>query len=169
MNREEIVALVEFNSWANGKMLTAAEALTAEQFTQEIISSFHSVRDTFGHILNAEWAWLERLNGRSPAAMPSVKEFADITSLRARWTDMAIRMREYAQGLTQPNLEEIVEYKTFNYGQSRSARWQIIQHVVNHGTYHCGQVTTMLRQLGANPISTDLMQFYREQSAATKA
>jgi uncharacterized damage-inducible protein DinB len=42
-------------------------------------------------------------------------------------------------------------------------------HVINHGTYHRGQVTTMLRQLGAQPILTDLMHFYRERELATSA
>jgi uncharacterized damage-inducible protein DinB len=44
-----------------------------------------------------------------------------------------------------------------------------MQHVVNHGTYHRGQITTMLRQLGAQPILTDLMHFYRERSNAASA
>jgi uncharacterized damage-inducible protein DinB len=41
-------------------------------------------------------------------------------------------------------------------------------HVVNHGTYHRGQVTTLLRQLGAQAILLDLMHFYRERSTETK-
>ena len=43
---------------------------------------------------------------------------------------------------------------------------QTFQHLVNHGTYHRGQVVTMLRQLGVQgPPSTDLIAFYREQLA----
>jgi uncharacterized damage-inducible protein DinB len=46
----------------------------------------------------------------------------------------------------------------------RSRIWHIVQHVVNHATYHRGQVTTMLRQLGAaSPKSQDLILFYRER------
>jgi uncharacterized damage-inducible protein DinB len=44
-----------------------------------------------------------------------------------------------------------------------------MQHLVNHGTYHRGQVTTMLRQLGAQAVLTDLMHFYRERASAAGA
>lgn len=39
--------------------------------------------------------------------------------------------------------------------------WQLLRHVVNHSTYHRGRVVTMLRQLGAGTVSTDLVLFYR--------
>ena len=45
--------------------------------------------------------------------------------------------------------------------------WQMLQHLVNHGSYHRGQVTTMMRQLGqAPPQGMDLITFYRERNAA---
>jgi uncharacterized damage-inducible protein DinB len=69
--------------------------------------------------------------------------------------------------LTQEDLSRVMEYKTFKFGVYCNPLWQSMQHVVNHGTYHRGQVTTLLRQLGAQPISTDLMHFYRERSVAT--
>jgi uncharacterized damage-inducible protein DinB len=48
----------------------------------------------------------------------------------------------------------------------RNPLWQALQHLVNHGSYHRGQVTTMLRQVGAGPVSTDLIVFYRERAVA---
>jgi len=56
-----------------------------------------------------------------------------------------------------------------SFGPARDPRWQIMQHVVNHGTYHRGQVIAMLRQLGAKGVATDLIAFYRERKAAAKA
>ncbi len=56
-----------------------------------------------------------------------------------------------------------------NFGVYSNPMWQSLQHVVNHGTYHRGQVITMLRQLGAKPIQTDLMHFYRERAVAASA
>ncbi len=63
----------------------------------------------------------------------------------------------------------VMEYKTLRFGIYNNPLWQSMQHVVNHGTYHRGQVTTLLRQLGAEPVLTDLMHFYRERSVATGA
>jgi uncharacterized damage-inducible protein DinB len=39
----------------------------------------------------------------------------------------------------------------------------MILHVVNHGTYHRGQITNMLRQIGQKPKNLDLMRYYRTE------
>ena len=166
MRKEEIAALVEFNAWANQRVLSAVESLALEQFTRELGSSFSSVRDTLAHILGVEWVWLERLQGRSPAAILAAKDYTDIGSLRRRWAELEASLQSYMQRLTQTELDEVVEYKTLSFGMGKNLRWQMIQHVVNHGTYHRGQVIAMLRQLGAKGIGTDLITFYRERNAA---
>jgi uncharacterized damage-inducible protein DinB len=169
MKPEEMRDLFAFNAWANRKVLGAAEALTTEQFTKDTGSSFSSVRDTLAHIFGVEWVWLERLQGRSPAAIPEAKEFSDLGTLRSRWAETEKRMLEYVSRLDQEELDEAVDYKTLSFGPGRNPRWQMMQHVVNHGTYHRGQVVTMLRQLGAKGVGTDLIHFYREKSPAAKA
>lgn len=169
MKPAEMRELFAFNAWANHRMLAAAEVLTAEQFTKPLGSSFSSARDTLVHIWAVEWLWLERLQGRSPASFPDAKEFVDLGSLRARWAETEKRWLEYVSRLDESELDEEIDYTTLSYGPSRDPRWQIMQHVANHGTYHRGQVTTMLRQLGAKGVGTDLITFYRERKAAAKA
>ena len=169
MKREEIVGLVEFNAWANRRVLGAIATLTPEQFTKELGSSFSSVKDTLMHVFGVEWVWLERLQGRSPSAIPDVKEFAEMPKLAARYEEHEGNFLGYVRDVTQGELEEVVDYKTLSFGPGRNSRWQIIQHVVNHGTYHRGQVVAMLRQLGAKGVGTDLITFYRERDAAAGA
>jgi len=132
-------------------------------------SSFASIRDTLAHIYGAEWIWLERFQGRSPSALPDVGQFKDLASLRERWLQHEERLLGFVGLLTQSDLDREMEYKTLKFGVYRNPLWQSMQHLVNHGTYHRGQVTTMLRQLGAQPILTDLMHFYREQAVAAGA
>jgi len=62
-----------------------------------------------------------------------------------------------------------MEYKTLKFGVYSNPLWQSMQHLVNHGSYHRGQVTTLLRQHGAPAILTDLMHFYRERAVAANA
>lgn len=168
MEPAEMRELFAFNAWANHRVLDAAEALTIEQFAKPLGSSFSSVRDTLVHIWAVEWIWLERLQGRSPASFPDAKEFVDLASLRVRWAEVEKRWLEYVARLDQAELDEEVDYKTLSFGPSRDPRWQMMQHVVNHGTYHRGQVIAMLRQLGAKGMGTDLISFYRERKAAAK-
>src|SRR6266481_280813 len=154
MTPQEMRVLYDYNAWANRRSLEAASALTAEKFVQPMGSSFGSVRDTLAHIWGAEWIWLERFQGRSPSSLPDATQFPDMASLR---------------GVAQADLDRVFEYKTLKFGVYRNPLWESMQHLANHGTYHRGQVTTLLRQLGAQPIATDLMHFYRERATAAGA
>jgi uncharacterized damage-inducible protein DinB len=166
MTPEEMRVLYDYNAWANRRSLGAAASLTAEQFTKPMGSSFGSVRDTLAHILSAEWIWLERFEGRSPASPPDLSQFQDVPSLQAKWAEQESRLLAFVRKLTQDDLNRILEYKTLKSGAFRNPLWQSLQHLVNHGSYHRGQVTTLLRQLGAQPVSTDLIHFYREHAVA---
>jgi uncharacterized damage-inducible protein DinB len=169
MTPEEVKVLYDYNAWANRREMEAASALTSEQFTKQLESSFSSVRDTLAHIFGAEWIWLERFQGRSPASLPDRAQYADLASLRAAWLEHEAQLLKFVAGLTQQDLNRVMEYKTLKFGTYSNPLWQSMQHLVNHGTYHRGQITTLLRQLGAQPILTDLMHFYRERTAAAKA
>jgi uncharacterized damage-inducible protein DinB len=169
MKPEEMVGLYEYNAWADRRVLEAASSLSKEDFTKPLGSSFSSVRDTLAHILGVEWLWLERFQGRSPASIPFQDEFEDAPSIAARWREFEPTLLKFVRGLNQEDLDRVMEYKTMKFGVYRNPLWQSMLHLVNHGTYHRGQVTTMLRQLGVQPILTDLMHFYRERAAAVKA
>src|SRR5262249_46648026 len=149
MSPEEIRLLYDYNAWANHRSMEAAAALSTPQFTQPMGNSFSSVRDTLAHIFGAEWIWLERFQGRSPAGLADATQFADLASLRKSWEEFEPRLLGFVRGLTPDDLERVFEYKTLRFGVYSNPLWQSMQHVVNHGSYHRGQVTTLLRQLGA--------------------
>ena len=169
MTQEDIRLLYEYDAWANRRILDAAAALTPEQFTKPMHSSFSSVRDTLAHIMGGQWLWLERWQGRMPTALPAAEGFPDLTSLRKRWEVVETDLLVFVRGLTAERLASVDEYKTLTAGTFTCPLWQIMQHLVNHGTYHRGQVTTLLRQLGVKAVSTDMSFFYRERGAAAAA
>jgi uncharacterized damage-inducible protein DinB len=71
-------------------------------------------------------------------------------------------MRAFVNGLGEGGIGRSFEYKMFNGQPTASPFWQMLQHVVNHASYHRGQVTTMLRQLGEKPAkSMDMIAYYR--------
>ena len=169
MTPDEMRVLYDYNAWANRRHLEAAGKVTTEEFLRPMGSSFGSLRDTLGHIYGAEWIWLERFQGRSPATLPDLTQFQDVPSLREKWIEGEGRLLDFVGKLTQADLDRVMEYKTLKFGVYRNPLWQSMQHLVNHGTYHRGQVTTLLRQLGAQPILTDLMHYYRERPVAAGA
>jgi uncharacterized damage-inducible protein DinB len=159
MTPKEMGALYDFNDWANRRVLESCAALTTGQFTQDLKSSFPSVRDTLAHILGAEWIWLERWNGRSPSSLPTDAVYPDLAALRARWDVFGAELLDFVSEVTASELEKTIEYRSFK-GKTLSYPFgAMLQHVVNHGSYHRGQVASMLRQLGAVPLSTDSLRY----------
>src|ERR1700730_19420139 len=99
--------------------MEAASALAPEQFTKPLGSSFSSVRDTLAHICGAEWVWLERFQGRSPASLPDVSECADVESLRTKWAEQERRLLTFDGKLKHEDLNRGMEYKKMNFGVYR--------------------------------------------------
>jgi uncharacterized damage-inducible protein DinB len=164
---DEIRELYEYNRWANGRILDAAAALSPEQFSQDLGSSFASVRGTLAHILTAEWVWLARWRGTSPTGPPSSWDLSTFEALRDRWREVERDQQAFIDGLTEEAVRQTIAYRDTQGTGFANPLWQMLRHVVNHSTYHRGQVVTMLRQVGAEPVSTDLIRFYRERTAAS--
>ncbi len=166
MTVHDLQTLVDYHYWARDRVLDAVDPLTPEEFTRDLGSSFKSVRDTLVHCIGAEWVWRTRWEGTSPTALPDASGFADVTSVRQRWIEEEHLLRAFLERLGANGIERTFEYRLFDGTPSAQPFWQMLQHVVNHGSYHRGQVTTMLRQMGAAvPKATDLIAFYRLKNA----
>lgn len=165
MTLEDIRTLYAYNAWANGRVLGAAESLPPEDLLRDLRNSFPSVRDTLAHILGAEWIWLRRWLGESPSALPQASDFPAVASLRVRFAALDQERQGFLRGLTEEQLNSPLHYRDTVGKPSTLLLVQSLQHVVNHGTYHRGQVTTLLRQLGAKPVSIDLSRFHLERAS----
>jgi len=98
----------------------------------------------------------------SPTAFPT-GELPDLDTLRSRWSDMEGKVRAFIDAAGDTGLNRVIEYRLMSGKPGASPLWQMVVHVVNHATYHRGQVTTLLRQLGAVPApSTDMITYFRE-------
>ena len=165
MNHADLQTLLDYHYWARDRMLAAVETLTVEQYTKDLGNSFKSVRDTVVHIYFAEWIWYARWMGNSPLQGLNSEDFPDVAAIRRAWSDHEAKMRSLLGGLADRGVDRVYEYKNLAGQNFESIFWHMFQHVVNHATYHRGQVTTMVRQLGANPGKPqDLIAFYREQT-----
>ena len=161
MNLKDLRTLVDYHYWARDRTLDAAAALTPDQLTRDMGGSFRSVRDTLAHLYAAEWAWCSRWNGVSPTAFPAEMP-ADVAAIRAKWSELESDVRAVLDRMGEHGVDQAIEYKMLSGEERTSIFWQMLQHVVNHASYHRGHVTTMLRQLGAAPPqSMDLITFYR--------
>jgi uncharacterized damage-inducible protein DinB len=164
MTIEELRLLFDYHYWARDRILNAVEPLSPDQVTRDMGNSFRSVRDTLAHIYAADWAWYSRWIGHSPTALLPADMFPDIAAIRAAWIELERNVRALLADLDDQGVNRVHEYRLLSGQPGATVFWQMAQHVVNHATYHRGQVTTMLRQLGVEPAKAmDLIAFYRER------
>lgn len=166
MTAGDLTALLDFHYWARDRVLDAAAKLTQEQFTRPLVSSFPTVRETLVHLYWADWAWYQIWHGTFPSEALAVDQFTDVHSIRHAWIAHEAGVRSFVADLAGADPHRVVAFHRPDGTQGTFAIAHMIQHLVNHGAYHRGQITVMLRQLGAEPPqSTDLIRYYRERAA----
>jgi uncharacterized damage-inducible protein DinB len=176
MTKDDIQLLYEYNRWANNKVLQAASALNAEEFTRDLGGSFRSVRDTLMHIIGGEWGWLTywkepthsstflaELRARREVLF-NPDAFPNVTAVELKWAEVEKEQIEFVDRVTNELLEIMLPFRTTHVRLA-----DLMQHLANHSTYHRGQVALMMRQLDAEPMATDFHVFLVEgrREAAT--
>ena len=177
MTKDDIQLLYGYDRWANNRVLQAASALGAEEFTRDLGGSFRSVRDTLVHIIGGEWIWLaywkEPPDG--PASLADLRTrrdvlfnpdaFPNVAAVHLKWAEVEKEQTEFVNRVTNELLEKMLPFRTT---QVRLAH--LMQHLANHSTYHRGQLALMMRQLNAELLATDfhvfLVEGQREAAAA---
>jgi uncharacterized damage-inducible protein DinB len=159
---EQLRSLAAYNRWANTRLLHVAAALSAEELGRDLRASFGSLQGTLIHILWGERGWLRFWQRGDFVPRPVPGDYPDFASLRSAWTHHEDAYAAWLNGLTQAELDapRTLDADTYTLGQ-------LVQHVFNHSTYHRGQVTLLLRQLGHEPPSTDYHDFLAEARAGS--
>ena len=147
----------DYNYWANHRHLAVAEGLTEEQLHRRQGHSWDSVHAVLVHMLSSEWVWLERWQGRSPRALPD--GFTNLAELRSELEEIEKGQKKFLEGLTPARMDAPISYVNFKGEPWTYALGDALVHLVNHGSYHRGQVATLLRQLGKAPLATDYLLF----------
>lgn len=160
MNVDYFLRLFSYTEWANARFLESVRGLSEEQFTREIVSSFPTIRDTLAHMTFAEWLWLRRWKGESPSTRPDWTKEPSLDVIEMHLRAVAEERRDFLARLTDEDLDRELSYRNLA-GSPMSSRFSdLLAHVANHATYHRGQLTTMMRQVGATPPSTDLVNMW---------
>jgi uncharacterized damage-inducible protein DinB len=182
MDVNDIRTLYAYNRWANLRMFAELEELNEEQLSAARESSFPSIWESAFHIVGAEWLWLKRWKGASPRASvadpamspsawdgftpsdaPRIDELRRLPALRQFAETIDCERREFLDKLTETSLHDRFHFTDMSGAPHSEPLVQVMQHLVNHGSYHRGQVTTLLRQAGAQPVALDMIYFFREQ------
>lgn len=162
MRVADVLELYAYNEWANARMFGAATKLDSEVFTTPRGSSFSSIRDTIAHIAASEWVWLRRWRGVSPSAQPEWSSLPDAAALTEKLREVESDRAAFLRGLTDEDLSKPLAYRNLKGDDFSELLMDQLVHVVNHSSYHRGQVATLSRQAGFPAPATDLIVFKRE-------
>jgi uncharacterized damage-inducible protein DinB len=160
--QDDFASLFAFNRWANEKMLDACRKLTPEQYVAEPAPGWTSVRFTVWHIVIVTEGWLRTLANESDLSFPPETEVAT-PDAAAVVLDRAYRVLDSLLPTLTP--EVLATPRTIS-RRGRTAvlpPWLVLRHIVNHTTYHRGQVASKLKRFGIQQAETDLVYWAREQ------
>jgi uncharacterized damage-inducible protein DinB len=162
MNKQDIFVLYKYNQWANARILNAAASLTPQQFAAPASFPHGGLRGTLVHALFAEWIWRKRWEGTSPTQRLNPADFPTVESLRARWLEEEGQLMDFVSAVTDERLNSRFDYRNTSGKPFSQILWQVMAHVVNHGTQHRSEAAALLTDLGYSPGDLDLISFLIE-------
>jgi uncharacterized damage-inducible protein DinB len=158
MTTDDLQKLYRYNDWSKERYFAAAERISAIDLTAARACSHGSILGTLRHIVFAEWLWLRRWQGlpREPWAFTEV----DLTRLRKHCLDISASQEAFLKSIRNADLE-----KRITYTNDAGEKWtytlgDMLQHLVNHSTYHRGQLASLLREIGIAPPPTDFLAYF---------
>lgn len=159
----------DYNAWATARLLNAATALSPEELRRDFETADHSVLGTLVHVYRAERLWLQRIRFGTPKTPWKLPEDEDWMLLVEKWPELHTEWKDFIRALEPPQTEQIIQYSDLKGAARSQPLWQILMHVVNHGTHHRGQVSGFLRVLGKTPPGVDEITFFRDRAREAQA
>jgi uncharacterized damage-inducible protein DinB len=152
------------NLWANKQLIDVINQLTPAQIQQQITSSFPGIFKTVLHLLDAESMWWQRLKLKEHVERPSETFTGDFSELQQRLITQSTLYEQWTGSLLDHQLQHVFAYQRSKTEQQKQPVYQALLHIFNHGSYHRGQLVTMLRQLGITTIpQTDFNAYLRQK------
>jgi len=150
---------LDYSAWASQRLLDAAAKLSAEELNRDFQTADKTVLDTLVHVYAADRIWLARVLGQQRSFRDP--EDRDLALLQTEWPALHERWKLWLRDFTDGDVTRVIDYQDLKGRAYSQPVWQILLHVVNHGTHHRGQVSGFLRSMGHTPPPLDLIAFYR--------
>jgi len=160
INADLLRTQIDYMSWANRRLVDAGRALSAAEQRRDFGTADKSILGTLVHIFAAERVWLARLESGTIQEFVTEADY-EWPVLENDWRELEQCWKSWARNLADEAIIKPLSYADRSGKPRHDPVWQIVLHLVNHGTHHRGQVSGFLRSLGHTPPSLDLIQYYR--------
>ena len=155
--------LLLYMLWADRTTLRAVREVRPDDLRRDAGISYGSLLGTMAHMLGSQRRWLARFSGHAPAHMPTLADFPDLLSWITAWEETASQIEAFLAALTDEQLAAPLTWIGTEGETSTCPLWQPVVHLVNHTSYHRGQIVSLLRQMGYQPPTTDLIRYFLER------
>jgi len=164
LGKELLISDVSYSGWANRRLLDGCSALTADELGRDLRISHTSIIETLRHICDGEKVWLDCLTttaelgswrlpqGQAPAL--------SLDNIQQQWPGLWERYRHWLENVSENSLSVEITVQLPGSVEARFSRWQILRHVLEHSTFHRGQIVAMIRALGHKPPAINRMDYY---------
>jgi uncharacterized damage-inducible protein DinB len=154
---DDLASLHEFNRWADARVVQSLRALDDDEYTRELGGGWPSVRATFVHLAGATWAWSERIAGRDCTVLHTAEQLPRLDDAASLLEEAHGRFVAIVADASPERLAAPFTWKNLAGAERTADFWVILRHVVNHASYHRGQISSMVKRLGKKPIATDMV------------
>ncbi|MFS0907529.1 DinB family protein [Priestia aryabhattai] len=162
--KHQTLSLYDYHVWANQRIFEHLKELPQDIYQKEIQSVFSSISEVLAHIYTADTTWLSVMSGDGFDEITKLRnqlrektKGKSIEEMETMFFNLSERFKAFFD--RQGNLDQAVFPEHPNFGRLETNLFELVQHVVNHGTYHLGNITAMLRQLGYPGIMTDYVVY----------
>ncbi len=159
ISKELLARHFEYSLWASLKVLEASEKLPLDTLEKERGNSFGGILATLTHIFLADRVWFKRFTGDPYFAFAQPGDAFDLPKLKTEWPKVMNEFTAWIRAQEDSKFEEKLFWRNIKGEDKEELMYKILLHIVNHGTYHRGQVITMIKQAGGEVVSTDLVYY----------
>ncbi|KXZ13215.1 DinB family protein [Bacillus nakamurai] len=152
--------LHDYHIWANKQIFSRLKELPKDVYRQEVESVFPSIAGVLAHVYLSDVGWIDVFSGkRLEDTLRSAEErkeeimSKDIEEMEAMFLELSDRYKSFLQPDENINQPLVIEHPSGDVMKTSVS--DMLLHVVNHGTYHRGNITAMLRQMGYASVPTD--------------
>src|SRR5437868_12761282 len=162
--KELLLQYSTYHIWANQLMVDAVNQLPEEKQKQTVISSFNSLYKTLLHMWDADSTWWQRIKLQERIVHPSTDFKGSTKELGNNLLNQDKLWNEWISNAQEHMFQHVFQYQNSKREQFKQPVFQMLLHLFNHGTYHRGQLVTILRQLGLEKIpNTDFIAWSRKK------
>lgn len=159
-NSAHLRVLFDYTRSADERMLAAAEKLPADAVRKELNISAGSVLKLLVHQMGAQWLWLQRWQGNTEVKLPDAAAYADVGAIKARWAEVHNAIAAFIDAQSPESLNRRISYRGFGGVPASLPLGWLILHALDHSTYHRGQLNSMVKLAGGQPLAQITFSHY---------